>query len=121
MGVDAPDMGIAPHWFTTPQAETALKEAKNPFDFGIAMHKYQDSFSHWQKLGKPDTPLGIYSGHFWNNFEGNVNKKVDTFDLRRGAYKDIDWAMWKGMISGFAYKRTRELARSQLQKIAHPK
>jgi hypothetical protein len=96
-----------------------LEEAKNPFDFGIAMHKYQDSFSHWQKLGKPDTPLGIWAGHFNNNLPWN--KKVDTFDLRRGAYKDIDWAMWKGMLSGFAYKRTKELARSQLQKIAHPK
>jgi RHS repeat-associated protein len=50
----------SPSWYTTPEAIEDLNKADNPFDFGIASHEYQDSFSHWQKLGKPDTPPEIW-------------------------------------------------------------
>jgi len=84
------------------------------------MHKYQDSFSHWQKLGKPSTPAGIWLGHFKNNF-GPPNEKIDKFDPLQGYYKDMDQAMLKGMTSGFAYEQTQDLARYQLDKLAHPR
>jgi hypothetical protein len=29
------------HWYTTPEAETALKSASTPYEFGRAMHAYQ--------------------------------------------------------------------------------
>jgi hypothetical protein len=120
-GTEAPDLNIAPHWYTTPEAQKDLaSNTRNPFKFGVAMHEYQDSFSHWQKLGKPDTPQGIHVLHFKNQFEGK-KKNIDKFDPINGTYKDIDGAMLTGMTSGFAYKRTKELARYQLQKIAHPK
>jgi RHS repeat-associated protein len=93
----------APHWYTTPEAESALSGADNPFEFGIAMHMYQDSHSHWQKLGQPDTPIGIWSGHFINNFGYFEDTRVDFFDPSNNA---IDASMVSGMtthIQNFTY------------------
>ena len=55
------------HWYTTPEAAEDMQNSDNPFDFGIASHEYQDLFSHWQKLGEPDTPIGIWVAHALNN------------------------------------------------------
>jgi RHS repeat-associated protein len=84
----------APHWYTTPEAESALSSADNPFDFGIAMHMYQDSHSHWQKLGQPDTPIGIWFGHFLDLPNKGTSQSVDNFDPLNNS---IDAAMMEGM------------------------
>jgi RHS repeat-associated protein len=83
-----------PHWYTTREATDALNAAENPFDFGIAMHKYQDSYSHWQKLGKPDSPIGIWWAHAKDLPNRNTPQSVDYFDPTNNP---IDAAMQAGM------------------------
>jgi hypothetical protein len=58
---------------------------ENPFDFGIALHKYQDSFSHWQKLGEPDTAYEIWERHANNNIKWG--DKVDEYKTEQNP----DW------------------------------
>lgn len=96
---------VTPHWYTTPEAQQALEHSETPFDFGIAMHKYQDSFSHWQKLGKPSDAEGIYEGHIANNYLASkgYDEKIDTYDTSQGKYKEYDLAMLNGMTNGNAF------------------
>ena len=84
---------VQPHWYTTPQAEEALAEATNPYDFGYSLHKYQDSFAHWQKLGKPDTALGIYALHARDIVNKNTPVSIDYFSYTN----TIDQNMLTGM------------------------
>jgi len=105
-----------PHWYTTPEAEYELANNRNPFEFGVAMHQYQDSFSHWQKLGKPATPQGIWAGHFGDNITSDrgfgTRASIDTFNPTEDT---IDQAMLTGMTEGFAYEQIVYLAQYQLE------
>jgi RHS repeat-associated protein len=69
----------SPSWYTTPEAEENLNNAKTPFEFGIASHEYQDSFSRWQKLGEPDTPIETWLKSGWNAIRhGNINDRYEV-------------------------------------------
>jgi hypothetical protein len=101
-GSEMPGISIAPHWYTTAEAEAALKAARAPFDFGVALHKYQDSFSHWQKLGKPDSAGEIWERHA-NNEAGRFicactpGCNPDDIDIDHyNPANDIDAAMTAG-------------------------
>jgi hypothetical protein len=105
-----------PHWYTTSEAESDLQNSSDdpfddPFGFGVAMHEYQDSFSHWQKLGEPATPQGIWAGHAGNQYTSLTGgESIDHYDPTQGQYKDIDQAMLTGMTTGFGYWQTANLA-----------
>jgi RHS repeat-associated protein len=89
----------APYWYTTPEAIADIKNANNPFDFGIASHEYQDSFAHWQKLGQPDTPLGIWAAHALNNPYKLINPTLSVDYFEPGTATEdrrIDSAMMNG-------------------------
>jgi hypothetical protein len=89
------DTNKQPHWYTTPEALSMLAKAKTPFEFGIALHMLQDSFSHWQKLGEPDSALGIWSGHLLNDISVIFGgKSIDNYDPNNNP---IDAAMLKAM------------------------
>jgi RHS repeat-associated protein len=93
-----------PHWHTTDQASKKAREATNAFDFGIALHAYQDSFAHWQKLGRPDAPEDIWGAHSWNQIAklaclGGLrcnprSVDIDAFDPDKNS---IDANMLQGM------------------------
>jgi RHS repeat-associated protein len=97
------------HWYTTPEAEKALESADTPEEFGRAMHAYQDSYSHWQKLGEPQTPGEIWNGHAGNDWAlGCVHlpacdphNSIDYFDPVENPvnpdWADIDKNMREGM------------------------
>ncbi len=80
----------SPSWFTTPEALENMDKADNAFEFGIASHEYQDSFSHWQKLGEPSTPIEIWAKSGWNALTAGNN--IDTYNLDN----PIDLAMTNG-------------------------
>lgn len=92
-----------PHWYTTPEAAEDMQNAENPFDFGIASHEYQDSFSHWQKLGEPDTSIGIWVvAHALNNPYKLIDdtRGVDYFEPGTATEdRRIDSAMMNGYTS----------------------
>jgi hypothetical protein len=98
----------APHWYTTAEAEDQLKAAQNPFDFGVALHKYQDSYSHWQKLGEPDDPGAIWDAHLGNQVSSRTGQdiSVDIFSPRSSTrYGIIDAWMtsnMKGVVSEYS-------------------
>jgi hypothetical protein len=85
---------INPHWYTTPEAVEDMHSAENPFDFGIASHEYQDSFSHWQKLGEPETAMGIWGGHLVNDITTplGLSESIDNYSINN----PIDQAMTSG-------------------------
>ena len=107
---------VAPHWYTTPEAQQTLESADASFDFGVAMHEYQDSFSHWQKLGMPSDAEGIYEGHAANNYLASkgYDEKIDTYNPLEGKYKEYDSAMLNGMTNGSAFIYTSYFAYDQL-------
>ena len=81
------------HWHTTEEAKNAVAEADIPTELGQSIHVYQDSYSHWQKLGEPDTSGEIWDKHATNQIEtlrcrytpmcdvGSVY--IDDYDPRR--------------------------------------
>jgi hypothetical protein len=85
---------VAHHFYSRRAAEKALNNAETTEEFGTALHAYQDTFSHWEKLGKPSSPGGIWYGHAQNdiyiaeckvNRNCDPNKIIDNYDPKKNS------------------------------------
>jgi hypothetical protein len=78
------------HWYTTQDAETELDAADTLEGFGEGLHAYQDSFSHFRKLGG-NTAGEIWDGHYSEEWRTVgcllVHPCIDDFD----PYADTEW------------------------------
>lgn len=75
-----------------------MNSADSLEEFGAALHGYQDSFSHYQKLGQPGTLGEIWEAHKQNQLDTGFGfffaKTIDNYDP--SVPYSTDWNMVQG-------------------------